>query len=167
MKKIITVFDITDAPWRVLNFACRLAKSHSALLHGIYLSEPTGDTEHKYPFPNDLALTKEEGTNAEIDKENKSLMDDNVKLFRDECERAGIEYKVDVGFNIKQVEAESAEGSVVLADVNAEFARKLVRHSKAPVCLIGGGDVPEKVELPDGWSEEEFKAMFPEFVTLC
>lgn len=162
MKKIITVFDISDAPWRVLNFACQLAKKHAALLHGIYLYEPTGDTAFTYIFPNDLSLTKEEGTDEEINRENQQLVDDNVKLFREECERAGVESQVDVGFNLKQVEAESSSAAVLLADVNGEFVRKLIRHSKAPVCLIGGGDKPERVELPHGYSEEKFYSTFPD-----
>lgn len=166
MKKIVTVFDITDAPWRVLNFACKLAKQHSVLLHGIYLSEPTGDTEFTYIFPNDLSLTKDKQTNEEIDSENQSLIKDNVKLFRDECERVGIEYKVDAGANMKQVETESASAEVVLADVNGEFIKKLIKHSKAPVCLVGGSDVPEKVVLPHGYPKEEFERVFPEFVGL-
>ncbi len=162
MSTILAVFDISDAPWHVLNFGCKLAKTHEAQLYGIFLSEPTGDTEFKYGFPNDLSMTKDEITDDIIDKENTSLINDNVKLFRDECTHAGIQHRVDSMFSLKEAIKASDSASLILADHLAEFAEELIKNAKVPVCLLSGEPDPRSVHFPDDYNKDTLFSEFPE-----
>ena len=171
MKQIITVFDVTDAPWHVLTFACKLAKEESALIHGIFLHEPTGDTQFKYPFPNDLTLTKEKSADESIKKENLSLVDDNIRLFSEECESAGVSYKIDKDFMIEQVITDTS-ADLIIADYRAEFLDDLLPKMVRPAFLVSENELPKHIILMYDGSEsaiyacEKFASLFPKWTGL-
>lgn len=172
MKKIITLFDIANAPWHVLTFAIKIAKADGIPVTGVFLSERRTKTPLRYPFPNDLALTEDKLSNEFISHENALLLDDNIKLFTDECVNEGIPFEIRKNVSIESLINESKSIDLVVADTRADFLDELLPKISCPVCITSENDLPAKLVLllDEGGSSrnaiEKFAALFPRLAAL-
>jgi hypothetical protein len=172
MKKIITLFDVTNAPWHVLTFAIKIAKGDGIPLTGVFLSARDSKTSLRYPFPNDMSLTGDKLSNEIITRENALLMDDNIKLFTAECVNEGITFEIQKNVSIESITNECMSIDLIVADTRADFLDELLPKISCPVCLASENNLPEKVVLmlDEGDSSrnaiEKFAQLFPRLSAL-
>ena len=143
MKRILIVFETFNYSYDVVNFAIQLAKKDGSHLHMKFLKPLHADDAFNYPFPNDLSLSNEELEGK--DKENMKLVQADLRIFRDQCEAAGIPYKVETGKvdTIEHVLEESAFVDLILAHASRDMGKyslkDLLTDTHCPVLLIPTG----------------------------
>src|SRR5688572_20631855 len=93
MNRVLIVFETFNYSYDVVNFAIDLAKKDGSHLYMKFLKPLHADDAFNYPFPNDLSLSNEEREGKE--KENMKLIQADLRIFRDQCDAAGIPYKVE------------------------------------------------------------------------
>ena len=172
MKKIITLFDVLNTPWHVLSFAIKIAQENVASITGIFLKPRRTKSEYKYPFPNDLSLTEDKLSNEFISHENALLLEDNIKLFKDECESEKVAFEIQKEVSIKEFIVQSLNSQLIIADTRADFIDDVLPEISCPVCLISENELPQKLllMLDEGLSSrnaiEKFAALFPGLTTM-
>src|SRR6476646_2666654 len=147
MKKIITLFDVANAPWHVLTFAIKIAKGDGIPVTGVFLSERGAKTFLRYPLPNNMALTEDKLSDEIISRENALLMDDNIKLFTAECVNEGITFEIRKNVSIESITDECKSIDLIVADTRADFLDELLPKISCPACLTSENNLPEKVVL--------------------
>jgi nucleotide-binding universal stress UspA family protein len=171
MKKIITLFDVQNTPWHVLSFAIKIAKQNSLPVTGVFLQYHKR-SDQKYPFPSDLGLTKGKLSDEFISHENDLLTDDNINLFKDECENAGVNFEINKAMMISDVISKSAQDELIIADTRAPFLDELLPGISTPICLTSEDDLPRKLVLllDEGNSSRNaiktFAATLPQLTSL-
>ena len=170
MEKIITLFNVLHAPWHVLSFAINLAKESGGNITGVFLSP---SSKHKtYPFPNDMNLTEETLSEQMISKENEELLNDDIKLFNDECAYSGISADVKSNVSIDQFIDDCKPEHLIIADTRAEFINTLLPKISCPVLLTGEKAAPNKSVLMLDEREssrhaiKKFAEVLPKFTEL-
>jgi nucleotide-binding universal stress UspA family protein len=147
MKKIMTVFDVQNTPWHVLSFAIKIAKEYGSPIDGIFLRPRSGKQDFAYPFPNDMELTKDRLSDELLAQDNTLLVDDNIKLFSDECENSGVKYEIQKEISLDLFIDNCKSQDLVVADTRADFLDLLLPRIACPVCLASGNELPEKIVL--------------------
>jgi nucleotide-binding universal stress UspA family protein len=172
MKKIITLYDVLNAPWHVLSFAIKIAKENGLPITGYFLEARRAKSDLNYPFPSDMNLTKDKLSDELISHENALLIDDNIQLFRDECETAGIDCEISKNVSVKDVINQRTTGDLIIADTRADFLDEILPKVSCPVCLTSENELPKKLVLmlDEGASGrnaiENFATLFPHLTAL-
>jgi nucleotide-binding universal stress UspA family protein len=172
MKKIITLFDVLNTPWHVLGFAIKIAKARKLPITGIFLEQRDPGSELKYPFPNDMTLTEDRLTGELISRTDALLIDDNIKLFKDECENEKVSYEIQKNVSIRDLINRTHKEDIIIADTKADFLEALLPKISCPVCLASENDLPTKLVLmlDEGSSSrnaiEKFGKVFPQLTGL-
>lgn len=172
MKRILIPFAATHSPVNLLAFTAKILKEHSVPVHGIFLKEPTEGSRFRYPFPNDFPLTEEKHSAEDIAVENSKLMDDKIKLFKDDCEAEGIVYKIEKDISVKQFVDETSDTDLLITDTRAVFLEEVLPHLRCPACLVAESELPRKaVLLYDGSDSGKhavkmYTSFFPEWRNL-
>ena len=169
LKKIITLFDVLNAPWHVVSFAITIARENNLPVTGVFIRAGTRQGL-KYPFPNDMGFTTSRGES--LSGENEQLTNDNIQMFKDECETAGITFEIRKETSIDDLLTGQQEGDLVIADTRADFLDGLLPKLTCPVCLTSQNDLPGKVILlldenpASRIAIEKFASIFPHLTRL-
>lgn len=145
MKRILVPFSAMHTPLNVMAFAAKISKEHSVPVHGIFLKEPTEGPRFRYPFPNDFPLTEEKLSSEDIEAENNKLVDDKIKLFKDDVGAEGIAYKIEKDISVKQFIDEISDTDLLVTDARADFLEEVLPHLRCPAYLVLESELPEKV----------------------
>jgi len=174
MKKILMVVNGISPSTHVISFAIKSAKEGSYILQGIFLNSSTEPAGFQYPFPNDMPLTEVQVTMESIEEENKSLLNSNIQLFKDECQAAGITYEVSTDFSLKELIEQSSIAELIILDANADYPhfpiKDVLTGANCPVLHVGTqAPMIERVLLTYDGSEaskyaiDKYKDAFPFF----
>ena len=148
MKKILVVINGVHAPIDLLEISIHLAKSTDAFLQGVILQRLSDTSIQDYPFPNDLNLMGTEEDQEVADELTKSVVDRNIKMFKDECAMAGVSYGVEhmQEINFEELVKESKFADLIVADERAEFVGNsiddMLLKVHCPVILANKGALP-------------------------
>ncbi len=147
MKEILTAFNAINTPWHVITFATKFAKEHSSSVHAIFLNTKKEAVNSDYPFPNDLSVTEKNLTDESIADSNNEVADDNINIFKDECDASGIAFSADKNFSIQQLIDQTADAGLLIADSKSDFLENLLPHIHCPAFLASSSELPQKVVL--------------------
>ena len=171
MKKIIVAFTLLDTPWSVLAFATKFAMEHSTLIHAIFLRSSKEETNSQYPFPNDLSITEEySGENISIS--DNEIIDNNIKILKDECNATGILFTADKDVPISQLIENTWEADLLIADSKFGLLENVLPHIHCPAFLVSRNEMPQAVVLmyndsaSSQFAIEKYILLLPEFKTL-
>jgi nucleotide-binding universal stress UspA family protein len=147
MQRILIPCQVTHMRLNVIAFAVSISKEKSVPVHGFFLKDEPDDNSFNYPFPNDLSLTGKEVSQEYIAAEKNQYLDDDIKLFRDECENQGISYQIETDISIKQFNSKTSANDLVLTDTRADFLETLLSNIICPAYLVKESKNPDKVVL--------------------
>ena len=157
MKKILTASGAIETPWHVISFATKFAKEHSAVINGFFLSRNKEKIDSQYPFPNDLSITEEYNV-ENIADDNNALIDDNIKIFKDECEAAGIYFSADKDVSVQQLIDKTLDADLLIADTKFPFLERILPHIHCPEFLPSEKELPQNIVLMyDGSASSKFR----------
>lgn len=94
MKNILVIINGPFTPQHVVSTAINIAKSTSSFLHAFFLNYAFQVADYNYPFPNDLSLTRNRLTGKTLAEENAELLERNMKIFKDECQAAKVDFQI-------------------------------------------------------------------------
>jgi hypothetical protein len=172
MKKILIAFYPGVTPWHVITFAIKFAKQNSAAIHSVYLSEKRDRINSDYPFPNDLSMAEDLNKEKDIFDESNQLIEDNLKVFKEECELNGVFFSIEKNVSIKQLIDKSAGSDLFIADSAFNFIGKVLTNIHCPALVTSTSEIPKKIALMyDNSSSaklaiENYILLFPEFANL-
>ncbi len=179
MKNILLILNATLTPPHVRDAAINIAKASSALLHTFFVFYRSDLAGPHYLFPNDLSLTENNLTGRSIKEEDEELIAAQVKVFKDECETAGVAYLIEPDTNVsnKDIIRLSAFADIVLADAHQDVhehnVADLLSDAHCPVYLISkDAGTPENIVLAyDGslssiYAVKMYSYLFPGFRDL-
>lgn len=172
MKKILIAFYPEVTPWPVITFAIKFAKQNSAAIHAVYLSEKRDRINSDYPFPNDLSMAEDLSKEKDILNENDQLIEDNIKVFKKECELNGISFSIEKNLFVKQLIDQTAGYDLLIGDVEVHFIEKILTNIHCPALVTSTDKMPQKVALMYDNSPsaklaiEAYISLFPEFSNL-
>lgn len=149
MKKILVAFNAINYSSSLVQFALKIAKQTNSILHAAFL-EPSLGPVAQYPFPNDLPLASSGLiSTAEMEEENRKLIDTHVGFFRDDCKREGVECLIEnsVDIRLEDMINHSAFSDLILCDAKEELGgistRELLVDTHCPVVLV-----PSNMQMP-------------------
>ena len=90
MKKILVVFNGTNYPSHVPEFALLLADGGYALLQPVFI-QPVHVSEGQYLFPNDLSLSQSSYTKEDEESADLHALEANRRLFTDSCQSKNVD----------------------------------------------------------------------------
>lgn len=172
MKRILIPFTVMHTPLNALAFAAKISKEQSVPIHGIFLKEAPESIGFRYPFPNDFPLTEEKLSSENIAAENSRIMDDKIKLFKDECEAEGIAYKIEKDISINQFIDETSDADLMVTDTRAVFLEDVLPHSNCPAYIVSESELPGKIVLLYDGSDSSrhavkmYTSFYPEWLSL-
>ncbi len=147
MKKILAVFDGVNYSDQTASFGIALAKKTDSLLVGAFLHD-LSYSRFVYAYAWDIPTQYYYGF-QEIEKEDNTKINENIKLFKSQCEESGCKYKIhlDSGVPLQELLKESAFTDILLIDNKTSFMRigdrspslflkDLLAESKCPVLIL-------------------------------
>ncbi len=146
MKKILVIINGPLTPQHVISSAINIAKSTSSFLHAFFLNYAFQIVDYNYPFPNDLSLTRNRLTGITLAEENAELLERNMKIFRDACQAAKIEFHIntDTEIPLSQLIESSAFADFIIADGTTNATQyhlvDLLVNAHCPVYLVSKND---------------------------
>lgn len=146
MKKIVAALDPMDNPWPVITFATHFAKNDGASLHLVFLTLPE-DVDYNYPFPNDLSAAEDFSDRQNITDSNAQLIEDNIRLFKQECESSQIIFISEKNISVEELIKKTEDADILVADEGTGFLKKVLSHIHCPALIAGEDHLPEKVVL--------------------
>jgi nucleotide-binding universal stress UspA family protein len=175
MKKVLVAFTPASIPGHVLKFSIGIAKEHNWVLQSIFLVTTPSPLLH--PFTDDLALEATETTNVNQADENDKLVNDNIRIFRDYCERAGIHFEEGKYITKDQLIEYSSLADLIITDARITFSNfsltDVLTDAHCPVCLVSetSAEVKHIIFAYDGsdsskYAIERFMAVFPKLNQL-
>jgi len=149
MKKILVAFNVNSYSNSLAQFAIRLAQKTSSGLHALFVT-PSLAPLVQFPFPM-YGLSTAGGllSASEIARETKETLDMQVRMFKEQCEAAGVTSVIEGSGNIglNDLVDHSAFSDLVLCSAKEELdgisTRELLIDTHAPVLLV-----PEKMSMP-------------------
>ena len=178
MKKILIILNESYVPQQVIKRAIHIAKESDSLLEAIFINDING-LKFGYPFPNDLYLLSENFRAETRSTQSMNLLESLAQQFRDECNKEGIEYKVEIdkAVSIKHLLTLSSFADLIIADSKSdsdEYSLKdLLADAHCPLLLISKHAEPvEKIFVAyDGsasgmYAMKMFTYIFPEYKNL-
>jgi hypothetical protein len=179
MKKILVILNAGHIPQHVISSAIDIARNTSSFIYAVFLNDLKTDPEFNYPFPNDLALTGTNILGSPAKLEQRKLIESELQVFRDECNRAGIQcsFEIDETVSVKHLLHISSFSDLIIADANADSdeytIKDLLTAAHAPVLLVSKTlVVPGNIILCyDGkpssiYAIKMFSYLFPEWTSL-
>jgi hypothetical protein len=142
MKKILVVINAELVPHHLAAAAIGFATATSSFLHIMFTNYAMDLSEYNYPFPNDLSLTRNVFTGQTLAEENNTILQDNIRLFENQCKQAGVNYFIEPGNDIRleKLIVQSAFSDFIMADANDNFQQghiaDLLHNTHCPVYLI-------------------------------
>ncbi len=142
MKNILLILNGTLTPPHVIDAAIHIAKSNSSLLHTVFVHYQSDLEGYKYLFPNDLSLTRNRLTGRTVAEEDAELMEAQMRVFKDECESANVEFFIEPKTNItaRDIIQLSVFSDLILADAHQDIHEHhiadLLADAACPVYLI-------------------------------
>ncbi len=171
MKKIIVAFTLLDTPWSVLAFATKFATLHSAHIHAIFLRSGKEKTNSQYPFPNDLSIT-EEYSGKNISTSDKEIIENNIKILKDECNSVGIHFTADKDVSISQLIENTWDADLLIVDSKFRLLENVLPHIHCPAFLVSNGEIPQasvlmyNASVSSQFAVERYISLLPEFKNL-
>jgi hypothetical protein len=179
MKKILFLINGPFIRQQVINTAIAMAKSTSSFLHTYFLNSKFQLEDYNYPFPNDLSLTRNRLTGKTLAEENSELFENNISIFKDECENAKVDYVVDQATEVSLAHLikQSAFSDLILTDGKTDHNHyhlvDILVSAHCPVYLVSNEiETLENVILAYDGSYSSIKAIkmfsyiFPELQNL-
>lgn len=122
---ILVVLNGLLTPQHVVGSAINIAKTTSSFLHAVFVDYGIDLAEYNYPFPNDLSLTRNYLTGKTIAEEHAEILKDSIKLFKDECQAAKVDFSLeaDQEISILRLKELSALSDLIIADANENLRR--------------------------------------------
>lgn len=152
MKKILAVFDGVNYAEQTAKFGMELAKQTDSLLVGVFLHD-LSYSRFVYSYAWDIPTQYYYGF-QELEKQDNQKIEENIKLFKSQCEETGVRHKthLDSGVPLQELLKESAFTDLLLIDNKTSFMRigdrspslflkDLLSESKCPVLIIPDTDV--------------------------
>ena len=142
MKKYLAILNGTLTPRHVVDSLINTANATSSFVDAVFMNYSLDLTEYNYPFPNDLSLTRNNLTGKTIAEENAELIQSNIRLFKDACEAAKINFSIDTDFELSlgDLITYSAFYDVVFANANENLGQyhiaDLLVNAHCPIYLI-------------------------------
>ena len=172
MKKILTAFHPSVTPIHIITFAVRFAKQNSALIHAVYLSESKERVNSDYPFPNDLSITEDVSSAKNISEENSQLIEDYIKVFKNECLLNGITCSIEKDISVEQLIDKTADSDLLITDSEIKFPEEVFSKIHCPAFITSTNERPQQVILMSDNSFsakiaiEAYISLFPEYLRL-
>lgn len=172
MKKILTAFYPSVTPIHIITFAVRFAKQNSALIHAVYLSESKERVNSDYPFPNDLSITEGVSSAKNISEENSQLIEDYIKVFKNECSLNGITCSIEKDISVEQLIDKTADSDLLITDSEINFLQEVFSKIHCPAFITSTNERPQQVILMSDNSFsgkiaiEAYISLFPEYLLL-
>jgi hypothetical protein len=172
MKKILTAFYPSVTPIHIITFAVRFAKQNSALIHAVYLSESKERVNSDYPFPNDLSVTEDVSSAKNISEENSQLIEDYIKVFKNECLLNGITCSIEKDISVEQLIDKTADSDLLITDSEINFPEEVFSKIHCPAFITSTNEKPQQVILMSDNSFsgriaiETYISLFPEYLRL-
>ena len=170
MKKILTAFYPTVTPIHVITFAIQFARQNSAIIHAVYLSERSAN--FNYPFPNDLSITQDFSGTESISQINSKLIEDNIMVFKKECELNGVTFSIEKNITIEQLIDETTDSDLIITDSESNLIEHILAKIHCPAFITSTTELPQKVtlmydnSLPGKLAIDTYISLFPEFANL-
>jgi nucleotide-binding universal stress UspA family protein len=149
MKKILVVFNAANYSSSLSEFAINIAKQTGALLNAVFLT-PSLAPVVQYLFPNDLPLASSGLiSTAEMEEENKKLIEAHLRFFNDDCTNANVSCKINnnTDTSLEDLIDHSAFSDFILCDAKEELGgisvREIMVDTHCPVLLV-----PAKMNMP-------------------
>ena len=149
MKKLLVAFNAINYSSGLAEFALKIAKQTNSSIHSVFLT-PSLAPVVQYPFPNDLPLASTGLiSTAEMEEENRKMIESHIDFFRDDCSREGVECKIEntVDITLEDLIDHSAFSDLILCDAKEELGgistRELLVDTHCPVVLV-----PAKMNMP-------------------
>ena len=95
MKKYLAILNGILTPQHIIDSVINSAVKTSSSLDAVFMNYSLDLAEYNYAFPNDLSLTRNNLTGKTISEENAELMESNMRLFKDACKIANIDFSMD------------------------------------------------------------------------
>ena len=171
MKKIVAALDPMDNPWPVITFATHFAKNDGASVHLVFLTLPE-EVDYNYPYPNDLSAAEDFTTRQNISDSNAQLIEDNIQLFKQECESSKTRFSSEKNISIEELIKKTEDADLLVADEGTGFLKKVLPHIHCPALIAGEDHLPEKVVLMFNNSDnskfaiESYISLLPQFQKL-
>ena len=172
MKKILTAFHSSVTPIHIITFAVRFAKQNSALIHAVYLSESKERVNSDYPFPNDLSITEDVSSAKNISEENSQLIEDYIKVFKNECLLNGITCSIEKDISVEQLIDKTADSDLLITDSESNYIERVLTKMHCPAFITSTAEMPKKVilmydnSLACKRAIETYISLFPQFANL-
>jgi hypothetical protein len=172
MKKILTVFHPSVTAIHIITFAIQFARQHSAAIHAIYLSEGKEPVNSNYPFPNDLSIAEDFSSTEKIVQENSKVMEDNIKVFKKECELNHIPFSFEKNITPEQLIYKTMNSNLLITDSENDFTERVLTKIHCPAFITSSDRLPQKVtlmfdnSLSSKIAIEIYISLFPEFANL-
>ncbi len=179
MKNILLILNATLTPPHIIDAAIKIAKSSSSLLHTLFVHYRSDLEGYKYFFPNDLSLTKNRLTGRTAAEEDAELIEGQMRVFKDECESAGVDFFIEPKTNIslRDILQLGTFADFILADAHQDIHEHriadLLADAPCPVYLISksGSDIQNVVLAYDGsvssmYALKMYSYIFPDLKDL-
>ena len=125
MKTILIIFNGIRLPFHVIDFAISRAKENTSEIYALFLKG--GHEQSKgYIFPSDLGST-ETVSDAEVLKEDETIIYDNMKMVRSMVEAEKIPYREILRTNasLAEIATISEDADLIVLDENFDHATLL------------------------------------------
>ena len=136
------------------------------------MSEEDESGNLNYSFPNDLSITQDFSGTENISQINSQLIEDNIKIFKKECEHNGVTFRIQKNITIKQLIDETMDSNLIIADSESNFIERILPKIHCPSFLTSTTELPQKValmydnNLSSKLAIETYISLFPDLANL-
>jgi len=126
MKTILIILNGIRLPFHVIDFAISRAKENTSEIYALFLKG--GHEQSKgYIFPSDLGSTETGVSDAEVLKEDETIIYDNMKMVRSMVEAEKIPYREILRTNasLSEIGTMSEDADLIVLDENFDHATLL------------------------------------------
>jgi hypothetical protein len=179
MKKFLAILNGILTPQHIIDSVINSAVKTSSSLDAVFMNYSLDLAEYNYAFPNDLSLTRNNLTGKTIAEENAELMEINMRLFKDACKIANIDFSMhsDPELSLGDLINYSAFYDVAFADANENLGKyhiaDLLVNAHCPIYLISRDveNIENVIFTYNGtfssiYAIKMYSYLFPEFIHL-
>lgn len=183
MKKILLALNATNPDSQAIDFACYIGRLTKSIITGVFLENLVADetpvvkTTQGMPYM-DWDIDEQ----SPSFKQKKALIEKNIEMFADCCERKGVRSSIhrSAGVPSREIIAESRYADLIIVDAATsfnkvyegrptDFVKDVLKESECPVLVAPGSfeGVDEVVFTFDGsrssaFAIRQFTNLFPE-----
>lgn len=172
MKKILTAFYPPVTPIHIITFAIQFARQNSAVIQAVYLTEVKEPANSNYPFPNDLTMAEDFSSTEKNLQDNSRLIEDNIKVFKKECELNGVTFSIEKNNTVKELIDKTGNSDLLVIDSESNLIERILTKIHCPAFITSTDKMPEEVtlmydnSLSSKIAIETYISLFPEFANL-